>query len=231
MTKRILIIEDDKKISELLEINLRDLSYECKCIYDGELGLQEAINNPYDLILLDLNLPTKNGIEICQSIRSTNNTVPIMMLTARAEEIDKIVGLDSGADDYVTKPFSIRELQARVRAILRRFEKSKVKIEADFLNLGSLEIDIDKRILKKNNERVELTPKEFDLLVFLASNPGKSFKRDNLLNLVWGYDFVGIEHTVNSHINRIRTKIEDDLSHPKFILTTWGYGYRFNENI
>ena len=232
MSKNILIIEDDKKISELLELNLKDLSYNCKCIYDGQEGLDEAISNSYDLILLDLNLPSKNGIEVCQSIRQKDKGVPIVMITAKTEEIDKVMGLDSGADDYITKPFSIRELQARIRAILRRFDPNKEeKKNETSLTPGNLQIDIDKRILRKNDERIELTPKEFDLLAFLASNPGKSFKRENLLNLVWGYDFVGIEHTVNSHINRLRTKIEDDISKPEYILTTWGYGYRFNEEL
>ncbi len=232
MSKNILIIEDDKKISELLVLNLKDLSYSCHCEFDGQEGLDEAIKNTYDLIILDLNLPSKNGIEVCQSIRAKNKKVPIVMITAKTEEIDKVIGLDSGADDYITKPFSVRELQARIRAILRRFESEPEKDGANtILNPGSLHIDVDKRILKKNKERIELTPKEFDLLAFLASNPGKSFKRENLLNLVWGYDFVGIEHTVNSHINRLRSKIEDDISKPEYILTTWGYGYRFNEEL
>jgi len=232
MSKNILIIEDDKKISELLELNLKDLSYTCHCEFDGQEGLDEAMRNEYDLILLDLNLPSKNGIEVCQSIRSKNKKVPIVMITAKTEEIDKVIGLDSGADDYITKPFSVRELQARIRAILRRFESEPEKDKAKtLLSPGNLQIDIDKRILKKYNERIELTPKEFDLLAFLAGNPGKSFKRENLLNLVWGYDFVGIEHTVNSHINRLRSKIEDDVTKPAYILTTWGYGYRFNEEL
>jgi len=155
------------------------------------------------------------------------------MLTSKSEEIDKIIGLESGADDYMTKPFSVRELQARVKAILRRSNNDDISIGSrmDLLSFTDLVIDTDKRTAFKNKNRIDLTQKEFELLTILASSPGKSFSRQDLLNLVWGYEFEGLEHTVNSHINRIRAKIESDMAKPIYVLTTWGYGYRFNENI
>jgi len=155
------------------------------------------------------------------------------MLTSKSEEIDKVIGLESGADDYMTKPFSVRELQARVKAIMRRSSTADTNILAkkDVLSFTDLVIDTDKRTAFKNKERVDLTQKEFELLTILASSPGKSFSRQDLLNLVWGYEFEGLEHTVNSHINRIRAKIENEMAKPNYVLTTWGYGYRFNENI
>jgi DNA-binding response OmpR family regulator len=157
------------------------------------------------------------------------------MLTARSEEIDKVMGLETGADDYLTKPFSIREFIARVKVIFRRSEEFATEAGPasvpTIINCKGLEIDIDKRKVTFNNNRVDLSPKEFELITLLASNPGKSYSRKRLLNLVWGYDFEGYEHTVNSHINRLRAKIEEDISNPKFILTTWGVGYRFNEDL
>ena len=232
--KKALIVEDDHKIAELVALHLKDIHFDTTIEADGILGLEKALANPFDLILLDLMLPSLDGVEVCRRLRSNRITTPVIMLTARSEEIDKVLGLETGADDYITKPFSIRELQARVKAVLRRFDsqQSNTKAEATkLIKAGDLEIDFDKRIVTKNNQRLELTTKEFDLLSLLASKPGKSFNRKELLNLVWGYDFVGFEHTVNSHINRLRAKIESDMSKPQYILTTWGYGYRFNESI
>jgi DNA-binding response OmpR family regulator len=230
----VLIIEDDTHIVELLTIHLKDLGCTIDSSTDGRQGLELALNGQYDLIILDLMLPRLNGVEICRRIRKSNLLTPILMLTAKSEEIDKIIGLETGADDYLTKPFSIRELIARVKVIFRRSENNlhndKFPISS-VICFGDLQVDIDKRKVMIGDSRIELSPMEFDLLVLLISNPGKSFSRKRLLKLVWGYDFEGYEHTVNSHINRLRGKIEKDVSNPKYILTTWGVGYRFNEEL
>ncbi|ADV51383.1 response regulator transcription factor [Cellulophaga sp. E16_2] len=229
--KQILIIEDDPEIIKLLEIHLTDLIYTTAKAMDGKVGLAMALENSYDLILLDLTLPTMDGIEICKKIRSQKNT-PIIMLTAKSEEIDRVLGLEIGADDYITKPFSIRELLARVKAVLRRTDIKPIpqKDTSSILAEG-LSIDIDKRKVILNDKKIELSPKEFELLVLMASNPGRNYTRTDLLNMIWGYNFEGYEHTVNSHINRLRAKIESDMANPIFILTTWGVGYKFNEDI
>jgi two-component system, OmpR family, alkaline phosphatase synthesis response regulator PhoP len=179
-------------------------------------------------------LPRKDGMEICREVRARNTRVPILMLTAKSEEIDKVLGLEMGADDYLTKPFSVREFIARVKALFRRIEMMagvSPKNGNTLLQFGSLGVDLDKRKVTLNDKRVDLSPKEFDLLSLLVSNPGKSYDRAKILNLVWGYEFEGYEHTVNSHINRLRAKIEPDIQQPTYILTTWGVGYRFNEDI
>ncbi len=231
--KRALIIEDDHKIAELVSIHLRDLHFKTIHAQDGVEGLNSALSKPFDIIILDIMLPGYDGIDICQQVRAKGKKVPIIMLTAKTEEIDKVLGLETGADDYITKPFSVRELQARVKALMRRTQPTNHRNSEEdvILDFGELKIDVDRRIVSKNKSRLELTPKEFDLLSLLASKPGKSFNRKDLLNLVWGYDFIGFEHTVNSHINRLRAKIENDMANPRYILTTWGYGYRFSEQI
>jgi two-component system, OmpR family, alkaline phosphatase synthesis response regulator PhoP len=232
--RNVLIIEDDINIVNLLEIHLKDLECNMSKAHDGELGLQLAMAGNFDLIILDVMLPKMEGMEVCRQIRAQKNATPILMLTAKAEEIDKVLGLETGADDYLTKPFSIREFIARVKAIFRRtkyMEDSSIDSKAPVLNFDILQIDIDKRKVTIEGKRVELSPKEFDLLTLLATNPGKSFSRQRILNLVWGYEFEGYEHTVNSHINRLRGKIEQNINEPKYILTTWGVGYRFNEDI
>lgn len=234
--KKVLVVEDDPNIVTLLEIHLQDLDCEVDKAMDGKVGLEKGLNNSYDLILLDVMLPYKDGIEICRTLRAKDVRTPILMLTARSEEIDKVLGLEMGADDYMTKPFSVREFIARVKAIFRRMDlmenaektPSNKKTQLDF---GDLKIDTDLRKVTVKSERVELSPKEFELLILLASNPGKSYDRSKLLNIVWGYDFDGFEHTVNSHINRLRNKIEPNLQKPIYILTTWGIGYRFNEEL
>ena len=232
---KVLIIEDDEHIVELLTIHLRDLGCKIFSSGDGAKGLDLALNQQYDLIILDLMLPRLNGLEVCRRIRQNDFHTPILMLTAKSEEIDKVIGLETGADDYLTKPFSIREFIARVKVIFRRKENRRYKNDtlstSSIISFGNLQLDIDKRKVLINNSRIELSPMEFDLLVLLISNPGKSFSRKRLLKLVWGYDFEGYEHTVNSHINRLRGKIEEDASNPKYILTTWGVGYRFNEEL
>ena len=233
MDKRVLIVEDDADISGLIEIHLKDMDFETLVADRGDTGLELALTESFDFIILDIMLPGKDGLEVCREIRSAKIKTPILMLTARSEEIDKILGLEMGADDYLTKPFSIRELTARVKAILRRTSTLANGSPGgqEILRYDELVIDKDKRKVILNAERVDLTPKEFDLLALMADNPGKSYSRENLLNVVWGYEFAGYEHTVNSHINRLRTKIESDLSKPKFILTSWGVGYRFNDEI
>ncbi|TAI46960.1 response regulator transcription factor [Flagellimonas allohymeniacidonis] len=233
--KKVLIVEDDSEIIHLLEIHLKDLGCQVLSETRGDAGLRKAINENPDLIILDVMLPEMDGIEVCQKIRANNITSPIMMLTARSEEIDKVLGLEVGADDYLTKPFSVREFLARVKAIFRR---QKMGDTAKALNgnlklmeFDMLSINIEMRKVLLDGKKVELSPKEFELLVLLSSNPGKSYDRTQLLNMIWGYDFQGYEHTVNSHINRLRSKIEPDMSNPKFILTTWGVGYKFNEEL
>lgn len=231
--KKVLIIEDDPEIINLLEIHLNDLSCEVFKAMDGKEGLDMALETPPDLVILDISLPSMDGIEVCQKIRA-KQTTPIIMLTAKSEEIDRVLGLEVGADDYITKPFSVREFIARVKAIFRRTkfiteslaEESQTKISFD-----ELLIDIDMRKVTVRGNKIELSPKEFELLVLMASHPGKSYSRSDLLKIIWGYDFEGYEHTVNSHINRLRAKIEPDMTEPKFILTTWGVGYKFNEEL
>ncbi len=232
--KRVLVIEDDHELVELLDIHLADLGCEVDKAYDGRDGLQKALSGTYDLCILDLMLPGIDGLEICRKIRGREITTPILMLTAKSEEIDKVLGLEMGADDYLTKPFSVREFMARVKAMFRRMEmihKPAPSSTVAVLDFGRLKIDIDKHKVTINDDRIELSPKEFELLILLAGNPGKSYNRSQLLNLIWGYDFEGYEHTVNSHINRLRRKIEPNIENPEYVLTTWGVGYRFNEEI
>jgi two-component system alkaline phosphatase synthesis response regulator PhoP len=229
---KVLIIEDDKDISQLIAIHLGDMNFETEQSYDGKEGLLKALNNSYKIIILDIRLPGFDGIEICRKIRQEKILTPIIMVTSKSEEIDKILGLEIGADDYITKPFSIRELIARVKAVLRRMEASKQHSDSDeerTISYDDFFIDVNKRIVEVHDKRPELSPKEFDLLVLLASNPGKTYNRMQLLNKVWGYDFEGFEHTVNSHINRLRSKIEKDPNQSEFILTTWGVGYKFRD--
>jgi DNA-binding response OmpR family regulator len=229
---KVLVIEDDKSIADLLEIHLKDLNCEVTTVMDGGEGLRIATSDPFDLIVLDLMLPKVNGLEICKEVRKKDIYTPILMLTSKSEEMDKVLGLEVGADDYLTKPFSIREFIARVKAILRRVDAIQKEIGSNAdISVGNLSIEASKRKVTLKGERIDLTPKEFDLLHLLASHPGKTYTREQLLNILWGYQYNGYEHTVNSHINRLRTKIESDISNPKYILTSWGVGYRFNEEI
>ena len=233
--KKVLIIEDDIEIVHLLEIHLKDLH--CEVFYEqrGDHGFSRAQNHDLDLIILDIMLPEMDGVEICQKLRAKTVETPIIMLTSKSEEIDKVLGLEIGADDYLTKPFSVREFIARVKAIFRRQKigshlQEKIRLDKE-KHFGDLSLNIETRKILIGDQRVELSPKEFELLVLLSSNPGKSYDRKKLLNLVWGYDFEGYEHTVNSHINRLRSKIEPDMGNPTYILTTWGVGYKFNEDL
>jgi DNA-binding response OmpR family regulator len=230
MPKKILIIEDNRDLAHLLENHLQDLAFQVDLSFDGIAGLDRAESDNYDLVILDLMLPGLDGLEVCQRLRHKSSYVPILMLTAKSSEMDRVVGLEVGADDYVTKPFSIRELLARVKAIFRRVDELKCEAEADppaIIQTADLVIDAKKRSAHIKGRTVDLTAKEFDLLLHFARNPGKVFTRSRLLDMVWGYGHEGYEHTVNSHINRLRAKIEDDPAHPAYVLTVWGVGYKF----
>jgi DNA-binding response OmpR family regulator len=229
---KILIIEDDRDIADLIAIHMIDNGHEAFKVHDGREGLISSLENDYDLIILDLKLPGMDGLEICKKLRQEKIETPIIMLTSKSEEIDKVLGLEIGADDYMTKPFSIRELLARVKSVLRRGKRGGQNTPSTdkILECENFYVDISKRIVKAYNKQVELSPKEFDMLVLMASNPGKTYSRLDLLNQVWGVDFEGFEHTVNSHINRLRSKIEKNMNEPEFILTTWGVGYKFKDS-
>lgn len=228
--KKALIVEDEKHIVELLSIHLKDLNLDVDTANNGKDGLEYALSNDYSVILLDIMMPEKDGIEVCRELRGAGILTPILMLTAKSEEFDKVLGLEIGADDYLTKPFSVRELIARVKALLRRYDSyQEPKPTSAIITVDELEINLDKRQVKLDQVLLDLTPKEFDLLYLLASNPGKSYSREQLLKTVWGYDFKGYEHTVNSHVNRLRGKVEKDANHPEFIKTVWGIGYAFKD--
>ena len=232
MNNKILVIEDDPDINKLVSMNLRDMAYEVESCDVGSRGLKMAMNGHFDLIVLDVMLPEMDGLEICRRLRSADNFIPILMLTARDSEADRVVGLEMGADDYLTKPFSVRELQARVKAMLRRVQmltKTNEVESRDILTFGELEIQINKRQVHLKGQSIELTSTEFDLLLYMAQQPGLVFSRSQLLDKVWGYQHAGYEHTVNSHINRLRTKLEKDPSKPEYVLTVWGVGYKFTD--
>ena len=233
MPRNILVIEDNSDISELVALHLRDYGHGVEVVRDGDLGLKRAMSGEFQLIILDLMLPGMNGLEICSKLRAGSSYVPILMLTAKSSEVDRVVGLETGADDYLIKPFSIHELLARVKAIFRRVEilSSRTASDDQRIVCGGLEIDSEKREVKIQGKQVELTAKEFDLLAQFAAHPGKVYSRKQLLDLVWGYQHDGYEHTVNSHINRLRRKIEPDPTKPDFLLTVWGVGYKFNDGI
>ena len=230
MPKQILVIEDERDIADLIQLHLEDLDYAVSVARDGNTGLRKSSAGSWDMIILDLRLPGVDGLEICQRLRQRSEYVPILMLTSKSSELDRVVGLELGADDYVTKPFSILELMARVKAILRRAELSErsQKQTLDKVQLSYLTIDPATRSAVVRGEPVELTAKEFDLLFHFANNPGRVFSRAELLDSVWGYGHDGYEHTVNSHINRLRAKIENDPAHPELIVTVWGVGYKMN---
>lgn len=229
----ILIVEDDPNIAELASIHLRDLPAEVTIRNQGWQGLDEAMSGRYDFLVLDLMLPGLSGLEICRQLRQRKQFIPILMLTARSEESDKIAGLEIGADDYLTKPFSPGEFLARVKSILRRTKRESQQLEHQLIRLerGGLSMDLESRTVQKGATRIELTAKEFDLLQLFMQNPGRPYTRIEILDEIWGEQFEGMEHTVNSHINRLRTKIEHNLSQPNFILTAWGIGYKFNDEL
>ena len=225
--KKLLIVEDEKNISYIISENAKIEGYECDVSYDGEEGLKKALTNAYDLIILDLMLPKIEGFDICKRIRKEKIRTPVIMLTAREKEADKIMGLELGADDYITKPFSVKELFARIRANIRRSsnEPGLSDPESDIIKIQSVVIDCGKCRVEKNGVLVELSKLEYDLLVFLAGNPDKIFPREELLKNVWKYEDSYGERTVDTTVNRLRNKIEDDSSNPKIIQNRRGMGY------
>ena len=232
MAPNILVIEDDRDIAGLVKLHLRDLGCDVTLAAHGVEGLAKAGSHFFDLIILDLMLPGMDGLDICRKLRAQPRYTPILMLTARSSEVDRVLGLEIGADDYLTKPFSIRELLARVKALLRRMEALQTRAGNEgerILRFQDLTIDVEKRKVVVEGAGVDLTAREFDLLLQFARNPGKVYTRSQLLDLVWGYGHDGYEHTVNSHINRLRAKIEKNPAKPRYILTVWGVGYKFGE--
>ncbi|MGA2159567.1 MAG: response regulator transcription factor [Dehalococcoidia bacterium] len=226
----ILIVEDDRTLRDLLQYNLQKEGYKVLTAANGEEGLQVFRNKSISLILLDIMLPVMSGLEVCRIIRSERQ-VPIIMLTAKAEEIDKVVGLEMGADDYVTKPFSMRELQARIKALLRRSQEqiaaAASETKSRYLEAGSIKIDLDKHEVFNKGNPMELNPKEFELLVLLMSNRGKVLSREQILSKVWGYDYIGNARTVDVHVRWLRRKLEKDADNPRYLQTVRGYGYKF----
>ncbi len=228
---RVLIVEDCPDLGNLLPLHLKDAGYEVELTNSGRSGLQLAKSGKYKLLILDLGLPEIDGLEICRILRQSDVETSVLMLTGRSSEIDRVLGLEMGADDYLTKPFSIRELLARVKAIMRRTQPGlhRQHLEAvEVLKLGRVTLNIGEHSVQIGDKSVELTAKEFDLLLHFIKYPGRVFTRAHLLDQVWGYSHLGYDHTVNSHINRLRAKIEDDPRQPRFILTVWGVGYKFN---
>ncbi len=227
--RRALVIEDNPDISRLVVLHLRDIGFESDQAPDGTSGIKMFRHNKYDLVILDLMLPGVDGLEICREIRNSAGYTPILMLTAKSSELDRVVGLELGADDYVTKPFSVIELMARVKALVRRADAMArpEKPSSPVIVTGELVIDVEKRQVKVAGKEVELTAREFELLLYFARNPGAVHTRAELLQDVWGYSHDGYEHTVNSHINRLRAKIEKTPNEPRYILTVWGVGYKF----
>ena len=230
--KHILLVEDDDDIADLLELHLSDEGHRVEVVDDGDAGLERALSGEHDLIILDIMLPGTDGFDICRRLRQDKCPTPILMVTAKTEEVDKVLGLELGADDYITKPFSIREVLARVKALFRRVEVDQ-ETQSDAaeapIELGALVVEPEKRKVEVGGETVDLTSKEFELLLLFAQNPGRAFSRDELLDEVWGYQYSGYSHTVNTHINRLRNKIEPDPSEPRYVKTVWGVGYRFAE--
>lgn len=230
MSKVILVIEDEVSIATLLKYNLEKAGFQVLLASDGKEGLEIAINNLPDLILLDLMLPAMDGMEVCKELRSQKKNIPIIMLTARDDEFDKVLGLELGADDYMTKPFSPREVIARVKAVLRRFtpiETNQEKIENKSLQFGNLVVYPEQFEAFLNEEALEFTPKEFELLVYLLENKNRVLTREHLLSAVWDYDFVGDSRIVDVHISHLREKIEENSRKPKYIKTIRGIGYKF----
>ncbi|HET6253207.1 MAG TPA: response regulator transcription factor [Puia sp.] len=236
--KEILLVEDDPQITSLLSLHLHEPFYRVTACDRGLAALEKLDGGAFHLVILDIMLPDLSGVEICRRIRERNEQTPILMLSSLAEETDKVTALELGADDYLTKPFGVFELMARVKALMRRGNEAVTGGSGEtgervagkgLLVRGELVIDKDKKRVTIRGQRLELTPKEFDLLVLMASHPGKTFTRHELLEKIWGFAFQEYEHTVTSHINRLRIKLEKNLNKPEYILTTWGTGYRFAE--
>jgi DNA-binding response OmpR family regulator len=232
MSRNVLVVEDDKDIARLLDLHLRDEGYSVTVAFDGKTGLTQVLSKPYDIVILDLILPGMDGLEVCREIRNRKDYTPILMLTAKSTDVDRIVGLEMGADDYLTKPFNVRELLARVKALFRRVDALRAKdpaVPLKRIESGELVIEPEKRKVAVRGNPVHLTAREFELLQEFACHPGRVYTRAQLLDKVWGYSYQGYEHTVNSHINRLREKIEKNPAKPRYILTVRGVGYRFAE--
>jgi len=230
MNKKILIVEDNQDIADLIKLHLSDMGAQTFVEHDGLKAWQHLEKNQYDMVILDIMLPSMDGLEICKKIRAADAVyTPVLMLTSRTSEMDRVLGLELGADDYLTKPFGLMELMARVKAIFRRVEamQNNTEKKSVHLNFNGLSIDASCRQVICEGETLDLTAKEFDLLQHFASHPGQVFNRIQLLDHVWGYSHDGYEHTVNAHINRLRGKLEPDPRHPRFIKTVWGVGYQF----
>ena len=228
MGKKVLVVDDEKLIVKGIRFSLEQDAMDVDCAYDGEEALQLAKENKYDIILLDIMLPKLTGFEVCQQIREFS-TVPIVMLTAKGDDMDKILGLEYGADDYITKPFNILEVKARIKAIMRRTSKQEGNGSQQIIEVGELRMDREgKRVFLENRE-INLTAKEFDVLELLVTNPNKVYSRENLLNIIWGNDYPGDVRTVDVHIRRLREKVEKNPSEPKYVHTKWGVGYYYKE--
>ena len=233
--RQILLVEDEQDIAELVALHLGDLCDQVVVASDGHEGMRLATSRDWSLIILDLRLPGPDGLQICRTVRRERPYQPILMLTSKSAELDRVLGLETGADDYLTKPFSVLELVARVRAILRRIENLQQAPRSaaetgNRIDAGKISIDPARREVKLNGRAVDLTAREFDLLEHFARHPGHVFRRADLLDRVWGYGHEGYEHTVNSHINRLRAKIEANPSKPEMIVTVWGVGYKFSND-
>ena len=226
MSKRVLVVDDEKLIVKGIRFSLEQDGMEVECAYDGEEALEKVKENKYDIILLDLMLPKLSGLEVCQQIREFSQ-VPIVMLTAKGEDMDKILGLEYGADDYITKPFNILEVKARIKAIMRRTSRTEKTERERIIEVQDMKIDCESRRVYIKGEEVNLTAKEFDLLELLVHNPNKVYSRENLLKIIWGYEYLGDVRTVDVHIRRLREKIESNPSDPKYVHTKWGVGYYF----
>ena len=233
MPRKVLIIEDDPDTAPLIQMHLKDIDCDASIATDGASGLRIFSSGQFDLVLLDLNLPVLDGLAVCREIRAHNQTIPILMLTAKSSELDRVLGLEMGADDYLTKPFSIPELLARIKAMFRRVDAVVKKNEEQagdvVIEIDGLRIDATKREVTVNDKPLDLTVREFDLLLHFARHPGRVYSRTQLLDEVWDYNHDGYEHTVNTHINRLRRKLEQDPANPEFILTVWGIGYKFRD--
>ena len=228
MGQKVLVVDDEKLIVKGIRFSLEQDGMEVDCAYDGEEALQMIQEKEYDIILLDVMLPKLTGFEVCQQVREFSN-VPVVMLTAKGDDMDKILGLEYGADDYITKPFNILEVKARIKAIMRRMRKKAPEKEVRrVVDKGELHLDCESRRLNIGGREINLTAKEFDLLELMALNPNKVYSRDHLRNAVWGYDYPGDVRTVDVHIRRLREKIEQNPSEPKYVHTKWGVGYYFN---
>lgn len=224
--KKILVVDDEKLLVKGIKFNLENDGYEVHCAYDGAAALEMAKAESFDLIILDLMMPEIDGLEACVKIREFSD-VPIIMLTARSEDTDKLIGFECGADDYLTKPFNILELKARIRALLRRASAGTTARESAQITVGDLTLDMDQRVIIRDGETVDLTAKEYDLMELLMKNPRRVYSRENLMNVVWGYTYAGDYRTVDVHIRRLREKLEKNPAEPAYIMTKWGVGYYF----